>query len=84
MENRRNLVGQTGCGICGVVELEQAVRRYGENCNRPKLDLPAIFAALDALAPLQPLNAATGAVHAAAFADAVGTSSCGPRGCRAA
>src|SRR4051794_7876574 len=42
MENRRNLVGQTGCGICGIVELEQAVRRYGANSSRPMLDSKAI------------------------------------------
>lgn len=73
MQNRRTLVGQTGCGICGVVELEQAVRRYGGNKTRPRMDAAAVFAAWDALAPLQTLNAATGAVHAAAFADASGT-----------
>ena len=72
MENRRNLVGQTGCGICGVVELEQAVRRYGGNKSRPGMDAAAIFAAWDGLSPRQPLNARTGAVHAAAFADAQG------------
>ena len=72
MESRRNLVGQTGCGICGIVELEQAVRRYGAISNLPTLDTAAIFAAHDSLASLQPLNAATGAVHAAAFADASG------------
>ena len=72
MENRRNLVGQTGCGICGIVELEQAVRRYGAIGDLPTLDTAAIFAAHNSLASLQPLNAATGAVHAAAFADASG------------
>jgi FdhD protein len=72
LENRRNLVGQTGCGICGVVELEQAVRRYGGNKSRPQLDARAVFAAWDGLSERQPLNARTGAVHAAAFADAQG------------
>jgi FdhD protein len=71
-ENRRTLVGQTGCGICGVVELEQAVRRYGGNKSRPLMDSDSVFAAWDALSPRQALNAETGAVHAAAFADAQG------------
>jgi FdhD protein len=71
-QNRRTLVGQTGCGICGVVELEQAVRRYGGNKSRPQLDRDAVFAAWDALSPRQALNAQTGAVHAAAFADPAG------------
>ena len=72
-ENRRNLVGQTGCGICGVVELEQAIRRYGGIRNRPVLEAAAVFGAWDALPERQPLNRATGAVHAAAFATADGT-----------
>lgn len=68
MENRRNLVGQTGCGICGIVELEQAVRRFGPIKARPQISGPAIFKAMDALYPMQILNRDTGAVHAAAFA----------------
>ncbi|MCP8937718.1 formate dehydrogenase accessory sulfurtransferase FdhD [Alsobacter sp. SYSU M60028] len=72
VENRRNLVGQTGCGICGIVELDQAVRSYGVNATRPAMDADAVFAALRALAPRQALNAETGATHAAAFADAEG------------
>ncbi|MFO1149254.1 MAG: formate dehydrogenase accessory sulfurtransferase FdhD [Alsobacter sp.] len=71
-EHRRTLVGQTGCGICGVMELEQAVRRYGGNKTRPRIDRDAVFAAWDALSPRQALNARTGAVHAAAFADEEG------------
>jgi FdhD protein len=67
LENRRNLVGQTGCGICGIVELEQAVRRFGPIGGRPEISGPAIFRAIDALYPLQQLNRETGAVHAAAF-----------------
>ncbi|WP_158266755.1 formate dehydrogenase accessory sulfurtransferase FdhD [Alsobacter soli] len=67
LENRRNLVGQTGCGICGIVELEQAVRRFGAIETKPLISGAAVFAALDALYPLQRLNRETGAVHAAAF-----------------
>jgi FdhD protein len=67
LENRRNLVGQTGCGICGIVELEQAVRRFGPIGRRPEISGDAVFRAVDALYPLQQLNRETGAVHAAAF-----------------
>lgn len=70
LRTRRTLVGQTGCGICGVVELEQAVRRYGGNTKRPDLDAAAVFAAFDTLPDRQVLNLATGAVHAAGFATA--------------
>ena len=69
MEHRRNLVGQTSCGICGLVELEQAVRRYGPIGATPRAGAPAVFAAFDALPGLQALNRETGAAHAAAFAD---------------
>lgn len=69
MEHRRNLVGQTSCGICGLVELEQAVRRYGPIAAKPKAGAAAVFAAFDALPGRQALNAETGAAHAAAFAD---------------
>jgi FdhD protein len=68
LRTRRTLVGQTGCGICGVVELEQAVRRYGGNRHRPAMDAGSVFSAFDALPEGQDLNAATGAVHAAGFA----------------
>ena len=68
----RNMVGQTGCGLCGIVDLETAVRPVTTRCPRPDLSLEAAFAALDALGAHQPLNRATGAVHAAAFADPSG------------
>jgi FdhD protein len=72
MEHRRNLVGQTSCGICGLVELEQAVRRYGPVAAVPQVDTAAVFAAFDALPERQVLNRETGAAHAAAFADRQG------------
>ena len=72
LEHRRNLVGQTSCGICGLVELEQAVRRYGPVSTVPRVDAAAVFAAFDALPERQVLNRETGAAHAAAFADRTG------------
>ncbi len=69
---RRGLVGQTGCGICGVTELEHAIRAVRSVPPPPPLAPQALFAALEALFAHQPLNRATGAVHAAAFADSGG------------
>lgn len=69
IERVRHRVGESSCGLCGIENLDQAMRPL------PQLDAPtgiapsAIFAALAALSEHQPLNAATGAVHAAAFAD---------------
>ncbi len=69
LEGRRNMVGQTGCGICGVVELEHAVRQLPKVTAKPKADCDALFRALGGIRPLQELNRETGAVHAAALAN---------------
>lgn len=73
IDNRRNLVGQTGCGLCGIVELDAALRAYAPLTGAPAVAARAVFAARDALAERQPLNQATGAVHAAAFCTPDGT-----------
>ncbi len=73
LEGRRNMVGQTSCGICGVVELEHAVRDLEPIEARPAPDRDALFAALKDVRTQQTLNAETGAVHAAAFCAGDGT-----------
>ncbi|MGK2286186.1 formate dehydrogenase accessory sulfurtransferase FdhD [Pedomonas sp. V897] len=72
IDRRRGLVGQTGCGICGVTELEHAIRAVRVVGRPPALTPDALFRALDGLADHQPLNRETGAVHAAAYADSAG------------
>lgn len=72
VRRRRNLVGQSSCGVCGIEELEEAVRTLPPLDAVPTLSRGAIDRALDALPRHQPLNAETGAVHAAAFCDASG------------
>ncbi|MBN4046450.1 formate dehydrogenase accessory sulfurtransferase FdhD [bacterium AH-315-P15] len=67
LEGRRNMVGQTGCGICGVVELEHAIRPVPQLNARPKASQQALFKSLQSIAALQELNQATGAAHAAAL-----------------
>lgn len=69
LEGRRNLVGQTGCGLCGVEEIEQAVRSYPKIAAQPRCGAAELFQALAGLRAHQPLNAETGAVHAAGFAE---------------
>lgn len=69
LERRRNLVGQSGCGICGLEELEDAIRPLSPLTARPALTYAAAHRAMESLRDHQPLNAATGAVHAAACAD---------------
>jgi len=73
LKRDRKLVGQTGCGLCGVSELEDAVRSYRPITAKPSADKAALFKALRGLEGHQPLNQATGAVHGAAFVNTDGT-----------
>ncbi|WP_439814416.1 formate dehydrogenase accessory sulfurtransferase FdhD [Zavarzinia sp. CC-PAN008] len=71
-QRRRTLAGRTGCGLCGVEELDQALRPLAPLGPGPVLEMAAIRRALDALPGLQPLNRVVHAVHGAAFADTAG------------
>jgi FdhD protein len=64
---RRRLVGPTGCGLCGVESLAEAVRPAGRiGCDAP-FDPRCIPVAVAALASAQGLNHQTRATHAAGF-----------------
>jgi FdhD protein len=66
-ERRRHIAGPTGCGICGLESIAEAVRPVAV-VPRSRIFCPAeIMAAMAAVAPLQSLNIETRAVHAAAF-----------------
>ena len=69
----RSLPGRSGCGICGNRELEEVVKRPAPVGDGVAIDVAALEAALAALQDRQPLNAATGATHAAAWASPDGT-----------
>jgi FdhD protein len=69
---QRLLPGRSGCGICGTRELEQAVRHSPPVGTGITLTRGALERSLSQLQARQPMNAATGAVHAAAWADAEG------------
>ncbi len=67
---RRNLVGRTGCGICGSESLGQAVRYPAgieQDRNRLLLTHQAIQKAAVGIAVKQSLQNETGAVHGAAL-----------------
>ena len=72
LERVRHRVGESSCGLCGIENLEQALRPLPALPAPAKVAPAAIFRALDALREHQPLNAETGAVHAAAWCDADG------------
>lgn len=65
-ERRRALAGRTGCGLCGVESLAQ-VERALPAVQAPRPLAGALPRAMRELAQQQPLNALTGAVHAAAW-----------------
>jgi FdhD protein len=64
---RRHMAGPTGCGLCGIESLAEAVKPSPRVTVDACFDPDAILRALDALAPAQTLNRETRAAHAAAF-----------------
>jgi FdhD protein len=64
---RRHLAGPTGCGLCGIESLTEAMRSPPPVGDGFSLTPAEIQQAIDAVAPLQALNHETRAVHAAAF-----------------
>jgi FdhD protein len=72
LERVRHRVSESSCGLCGIENLEQALRPLPRLSAASDADPAAIFRALEALRSHQPLNAATGAVHAAALCSAGG------------
>ena len=71
----RALVGRTGCGLCGVTTIDDALRPGRHVCAPAfaALSVDALFSAADSLAAWQIYNDGTNAVHAAAWADRTGT-----------
>jgi FdhD protein len=64
---RRKLAGPTGCGLCGVESLTEAMRPPPKVGEGRVLAPGEIMNAVDAVLPLQVLNQETRAVHAAGF-----------------
>lgn len=69
---RRNLEGRSGCGLCGTASIEAVLRTPPVVDAGTLIDAGALIRALRGLQARQPLNAATGATHAAGWADAQG------------
>ena len=68
----RHRAAESSCGLCGIENLEQALRPLPALPPPGRIEAAAIFRALEAIRAHQPLNAETGAVHAAAHCDAAG------------
>lgn len=67
-DTERSLPGRSGCGICGSRELEQVIVSHPPVGDGVHLTRQALECALAELQTKQPMNAATGAMHAAAWA----------------
>jgi len=72
-DQARLMPGRSGCGICGSRLLEEVVRQPAAVGEGVVLAAQALEVALAALQDRQPLNAATGAIHAAAWCNVDGT-----------
>lgn len=66
-QRRRHIAGPTGCGLCGVDSIAEALRPAAIVGSGGRFTPQQIVAAIEAMPPLQKLNIETRAVHAAAF-----------------
>ncbi|WCM28487.1 formate dehydrogenase accessory sulfurtransferase FdhD [Sphingomonas sp. QA11] len=69
----RHRVSDSSCGLCGIENLEQALRPLPRVTAASEVGDAAIFEAIGRLRGMQPLNRETGAVHAAARCASDGT-----------
>jgi FdhD protein len=68
LKRQRNMTGRTGCGLCGVETVEEAIRKPMAVATGVRVTSDELHAALRDLESRQRLNARTGSVHAAAWA----------------
>jgi FdhD protein len=66
-DRRRHIAGPTGCGICGIESIAEAIRPAAVVTHGRSFSPREIMAAMASIAPLQKINIETRAVHAAAF-----------------
>jgi FdhD protein len=72
LQRVRHRASESSCGLCGIENLDQALRSLPPVPHPPEIDRAVLFQALDTIGEHQPLNRSTGAVHAAALFDASG------------
>jgi FdhD protein len=66
-ERRRHIAGPTGCGLCGIDSIAEAVRPAAIVAPGQSFLSREIMTAMQSIPPLQTINIETRAVHAAAF-----------------
>lgn len=75
-ERARTRIAESSCGLCGLENLELVARPLPRVSDHQPIRKEHIFAALATLHDHQPLNKATGGVHAAAWVDETGAIAC--------
>ena len=70
---RRTLEGRTGCGLCGIEDIKDAIRMPGRSLPEVALDPRAVARAYDQLPRFQPMSQVNRTVHAAAWCSVDGT-----------
>ena len=68
----RSLEGRTGCGLCGIEDIKDAVRMPGRSVPDVPLNPQAVARAYEALPAHQPMSRINRTVHAAAWCSADG------------
>ncbi len=72
-QQRRNLVGRAGCGVCGIENAETFFEKLSPvRASKASIADAQLLRAAQEIERHQPLNARTRTVHAAAFASAAG------------
>jgi FdhD protein len=66
-DRRRHMAGPSGCGLCGIESLEEAMRALPKVADGLTLYPTQITAAMNALGDAQQLNRMARAIHASAF-----------------
>ena len=66
-ERRRHIAGPTGCGLCGIDSITEAVRPAAIVAPGQSFSSQDIMTVMQSIPPLQTINIETRAVHAAAF-----------------
>ncbi|MDG2001786.1 MAG: formate dehydrogenase accessory sulfurtransferase FdhD, partial [Novosphingobium sp.] len=75
-DRARTRVSESSCGLCGIENLEALAKPLPDVPAHEALAEEALFAAFNAMSGKQTLGEATGAAHAAAWADVEGTIHC--------
>ncbi|KGD80182.1 formate dehydrogenase [Tatumella morbirosei] len=71
-EHRRAMAGRTGCGVCGVEQLEQIGKPVPPLPFTRRFNLQALDSGLSQLSDFQPIGRQTGCTHVAAWMDEQG------------